>query len=546
MAVAEVTESLPPDAVEAVTRVRKAYANLAARCRDDPAAFCQYVLRDPQQPPGHTTIRLSPMHCRWHDLVTTYPRTLIMSHREAGKTVQLSVGRVLWEIGRNPQIQVAILSASQKKAADIIVSIRGYIERSPEFRRVFPEVQRGDRWTDSAFSLKRPIPSKDPTVWATGVEGAQLLGTRVDLLIVDDILTADNTRTDAQRRKIIGWFESTAVGTLTRKARVVVIGTPWHPDDLLHHLARIKAGSPGLERPVWRFERFPVMDEAGVPLWPEAWPMDRIIARRAELAGTPFEFARQMLCQARDEEDAFYKREWVEDCVAAGEGLEYVYHLNPNDLPLGASVWTGVDPSTGKHKDSGDLTAMVHLLRYATGELLLLGVEAGRWRSPDLARRLAEVKERYHGTIVVEDAGQQRMFIDLVRGQGIRVRAFDTTGKSKPLMLQAVASELANTRIIIPSQEGGKLPEHVESLLHDVLYYVPDQHTGDRLMALAIAVASSRRMSHEYETNSDVQTFRRIPQPLPGVTAQPALPPGPPSPPVDTGIDESVFDQGDD
>jgi hypothetical protein len=289
-------------------------------------------------------------------------------------------------------------------------------------------------------------------------------------------------------------------------------------------------------RPVWRFERFPIMDPAGNPMWPDIWPADRIETRRAELSATPFEFARQMMCQARDDEDAYFKRDWVDECLERGDGLEYPFHLDPADLPLGATIWTGVDLSTGKNADRGDLTAMVHLLRYASGELLLLGVEAGRWRAPEIARRLAEVRDRYKGTIYVEEAGQQLLLIDLVRNQGIPIRAFGTTGKSKALIIQAVASELANGRIILPNV-GGKVPESVDSLIHDVLYYVPDQHTGDRLMALAIAVAASRRMGRVAKT-TEIQTFR---------TGVPEQAPAKPSAPgrVDTGLTDDIFDQGD-
>src|SRR5262249_34545038 len=158
------------------------------------------------------------------------------------------------------------------QATKLCRAIAKYVEQSPELRRVFPKLLKSLPWTSTDLVVQRPFVSKDPSVQATGIHG-NILGARIDLLILDDMLDFENTRAPALRGELMDWYKSALVGRLTADARVICVGTAWHPDDFLHQLA--KSGN-------WVARRFPVVDERGKSRWPEAWPQARIEAKREE------------------------------------------------------------------------------------------------------------------------------------------------------------------------------------------------------------------------------------------------------------------------
>ena len=84
--------------------------------RDDAAVFTRLVLKDEL---NGERILSTPMHGDWHDLAGQHDRLVLMSHVESGKTQQLSVGRVLWELGRDPNTRVAVVSNTAGQAVKI-------------------------------------------------------------------------------------------------------------------------------------------------------------------------------------------------------------------------------------------------------------------------------------------------------------------------------------------------------------------------------------------------------------------------------------------
>lgn len=445
---------------------RRLRAQLAA---EDPAEFCAFVLRD-ERTGGPVTMR--PMHEAWHGLCDRNPRQVIWAHVESGKTQQMSIGRVLWELGRDPTRRIAVVSNTHGQSAKVVRTIGQYIESSEELRLVFPNLRPSTPWTSTQLTVGRNTRSKDPSVQACGVHG-NITGARLDYVVLDDILDYENTRSFALRQDLWDWFHATVVGRLTEWARAVAIGTAYHPDDMLHRLVR--------PTNVWVGARFPVLDARGNSTWVERWPTARIDARRLELGAA--EFARQMMCRARDEEEARFQREWIEVGLENGRGKSFVDRLDI--VPDGWGAFTGVDLGVAQGEKS-DLTCLFTLLASVDGLRQVVNVESGRWSGPEIVRRIADAHRRYQSVVYVENNAAQDFVVQFAREHGrIPVRAF-TTGKNKAhpeFGVEGIAVELQNGRWIIPNGEDGKLHPEIEAWINELLYYSPTEHTGDRLMA---------------------------------------------------------------
>jgi hypothetical protein len=487
--------------------------------RTDPALFCGHVLRHDRT---GKPITMATMHDEWHGLMSAYSRLILWSHVEGGKTTQLT-GRLAWEIGRDTHKRFAIVGISQGAASKILVSVQKYLE-SEQFKEVFPEVKPGPLWTKTAFTVKRNVYSKDPTLQAVGARG-HIVGARLDGVILDDVIDHQSTRTPEQRRETLVWYLSEIVGRLTEDAFVWVVGNAYYSDDFMHELA-LKHG--------FRWARYPVANDQGEPNFPGEWTKERIRKKEDELGGkgSP-EAKRQLYCVPRSDESSRVQQAWIDACLARGEGLGMPGRISPERLaelsvPLDperpeagyipATTHTGVDIGVGKGKKHAK-TVRFTLLRYPTGDMRVVGLEAGRWSAPEIVSGILADQERFNSLVAVESNGAQKFLIDNAReedkGAEMTVLPHNTgSNKNNPVLgLESVFADLARQRFIIPSvrTEGGRLigatPE-IREWIQGMLDYSPDAHTSDFLMACWIARENARlvHVGHEL-TNVDVKVL---------------------------------------
>lgn len=455
---------------------------LAKAARRDPAVFAQFVLRNEET---GKPIRLAPMHVDWHDRLTEHKRVVIWSHTEAGKTMQISVGRVLYEIGKNPNIRILVVSDTAERAKKIVKALKGYIETSPEFRAVFPEVVPDKSlttgmWRSDAFNVKRTTLAKDPTVQVVGFEGS-ILGARADLILIDDYLTPETTYSEHMREKGHAWLKGVIEGRRTKDGRLWFIGNAWHHDDAMHRYAK--------ERRT-KAERYPVRNARGESSWPEVWSQDRI-DEELENRG-PIEGPRTLLCQTITDEDRRFKQSYIERALRQGDGHQLYYSLEI--VPEGWRTVTGVDLAVSKKNAGGETSILTIAVENRTGRRRIIGLEAGRWGGPEIVERIISAQHRYNSIVIVESNAAQayiRQFV--VDRSAVPVKALYTgANKGDPAFgLESIATEMSQGKWEIPNVGGqlvgGTFDPEIQKLINEMIAYDPKQHTGDRLMSMWFA-----------------------------------------------------------
>lgn len=405
-------------------------------------------------------------------------------------TQQISIARVLWEVGHNPNLRVVIVQATIGLAEGIVTSLKNHIEHNPKVRKVFPHLRPGDEWTTTQFTVERDGNLKDPTVTAVGAEG-NILGRRIDLLIIDDGLTLENTRLDSRRTSFLRWLQSTLFTRLEPGSRVVFIGNAWDEDDAMHYYAKVRT---------WRAFKFPVRDpKTGRPLWPERWPQERI---DAFVEDNPLEAARALDCDASTDLGSRFRKEDIIKSVNQGRGMfgsrNEIYHYT--ELPRGWVIATGVD--LGLKKEIGsDYTAITTWGKSPEGKKVILHIERGRFSYEEIITLIIDNHERYNSYIFVESVAAQRFIVDAVRSQAahVPVAYFFTAGRgefgnkhSARFGIESVARDLARGVVVVPAVEGSPpdteqgVSPNASILFSEARKYspkTPKMHHGDVLMS---------------------------------------------------------------
>lgn len=204
-------------------------------------------------------ITMAKHHILWTALICNprIKRLLIISPPGSAKTsvVFAYIGAY---VGVLPENSVIVSSVSDEVAEKRSLYIRNMVE-STDWKKLFPGVSRNKsmKWEQQEWSLSRAGklegPRLHPTMRSYGV-GASITGSRADLIIADDILDFDNTRTAHQRETVHSWFHNSLLSRLKVDGRVIVIGTSWNQQDLY---AQIRAGADG-----WVICHTPLLSEA--------------------------------------------------------------------------------------------------------------------------------------------------------------------------------------------------------------------------------------------------------------------------------------------
>lgn len=379
-----------------------------------------------------------------HDSMSYEPgylnRVLINVPPEHAKSTTFTVNYVVWLIHKNPDIRVVLVSKGLKLAQDFLYEIKQKLT-SPVYRemhlRFAPEGGWQDpdgSWTNDRIYVRGKNSDgvqKDPTVQAMGIKG-QIYGRRADLIILDDIIDADNSReVDTQLRKINRDISSRLPSDQEGGGLLAVLGTRVAPMDIYRVLGEMEDGD---FRKVWTYFRMPAVLDYGngdsdtwVTLWPEKWNGPSLSRRRVD-SGWNLYFQ-----QLDVDDDMTFKAEAVNASV---NGLRFPGPMTPEGKghrPGGMSglyVAIGLDPAA-----SGSTAIVVAGLEPDTLKRFVID----GWNKPnatatDIIQKFKDFTDLYRpNEWVIEKNAFQRFLtqlpdiVDYARARGVKITPHHTT-----------------------------------------------------------------------------------------------------------------------
>lgn len=180
-------------------------------------------------------IRMTNAHATMMDHISgDNNRTLLLCARGLGKSVVLQ-SYICWYILRNPNARCIIVSDSDNKARSFMRAIKQTME-SQKIIDVWGDV-RGAVWTDHEISLagKTSI-TAEPTLQCLGAGSGACTGRHCELLVVDDLVSFDSTRSELQRERTREWYLTSLLPTVMMDGAIIVAGTRYHFADIYNTL----------------------------------------------------------------------------------------------------------------------------------------------------------------------------------------------------------------------------------------------------------------------------------------------------------------------
>lgn len=333
------TPKKQPDAMRGVLERTLAIADVRLRdavpmaektrveaARSNEIAFIEYVIRDASRRP----IVCEGFHREWHSHIDAHARAYIEAPRDHGKTAQM-IGRILYEIGRNPNIRIKILCQGDATAKKRLAVIKTYIDNSAEYKRVFPHVKRSTRvkdWSASTITVERDGTAPDPTVEAVGITTAGT-GGRADLILADDVVDERNAITQPALREVVKeHFFNVWTNLLEPDGRVIFICTPWHSADLTQDLKKGNVYAVLSHTVGPNFE----------PVWPSKWPAEALKLRRDDIGQRRFDRAFRAVVYS--DEELTFQRSAITRAVSRVKTI--------SDVPRSLTRYMGIDLAISK------------------------------------------------------------------------------------------------------------------------------------------------------------------------------------------------------
>lgn len=531
---------------ELVESAQENLFRLAGAARADLPSFFSFVIREEVT---RKRIECLPMQRVIFRFVEHFERCVLRMPPGFGKTYAMAAF-CLRRIGIEPTTRGVVISASQAQSQKVVSMVSDYIETSHELHLVYPGLRpsprESDPWTQTQITVDRPPGIRDPSLSAVGLHG-KLPGARLNWILIDDLLTEENTATAELCQVTNRWVGSTVLSRRDiRGTKIITTNTSWHPKDLTYTLE--KAGWPTLSIDIYGDIVFkntcaddmtdglppplegdfdtddirpsdvnpkshrltahdhPRYNPAGpqdggewrdkqdvVPIWPERYGVDEIAKLKKDYVSDPKQFDQLYRNRPRGESSKV-KEDWFEKCKRAAReaGIyDYATEWDTNDGP----TFTGVDIGVGE-KPGHDRTAIFTFALLPDMRRRILRIDSGNWLGNTTIELLGLHHAAFHSIIRVENNAAQ----DFLRQWALQMNVSlplrgAPTGRNKWSRdhgIESVLIEVDNGAWLVPNDASGSVHEAVQRWADGIDDYDPTKHTSDELLACWLAREQAR------------------------------------------------------
>lgn len=252
-------------------------------------------------------MKLQPFHLRMMKHQLENRNSLTMSGRGIGKSYLLNTAYTITHVLRDRNITIAVITASLPQSKAFVSELKQYFEEGTTIYEIWGDL-KGAKWSETEFMLDRTKTRKESTVTAGSMTAsANLISRHFDLLILDDIVSQENSQTRTQREKLKTYIYNVVFPLLEKQSKyagIKAIGTHYHPDDLW---VTFKAGS------MFKALNIPTIRKKGgqeYSIWEWKQPITDLINMREQMGTIAFNM--QYQAKVIKGGSGIFKREYIQ------------------------------------------------------------------------------------------------------------------------------------------------------------------------------------------------------------------------------------------
>jgi hypothetical protein len=244
------------------------------------------------------------------DIEKTTREGLFLLPRGHLKSSVISVAKTIQYILRNPNVQIAIISATASKANDVLQEVKFHL-LSTKLVELFPEIlwedpRKASVWREDVIAVKRTRPGV--SVKTYGIDG-EITGAHFDVMIYDDMQSGKNSTTALQIDKVLQAYRN-GRSILEPGGIRLIVGTRWKREDvyqwMIDHNYRYMLRNA--TRNKFTKEPCHIDDPDAEPIFPEKFTIELLRQTRFE-QGSYF-YSLQYENEPLNKEDIVFKAEW--------------------------------------------------------------------------------------------------------------------------------------------------------------------------------------------------------------------------------------------
>ncbi len=202
---------------------------LAALIRESLALFSREVLG----------LVIAPHMLEWDEMINSVSRFSCLAARDHGKSVFFSYAYPIWRAVTEPGCEVYLFARTQEQAMEYIEiilygrgNLKGLVD-IPALAHLAPSAALGGRSKDKTERATRSdLRLKNGSRIRAVSFGKAIRGRHPKYVVCDDVLNDEDMWSETVRRKNIEYFKSAIVNMPPPDGQIIVVGTPYHMNDL--------------------------------------------------------------------------------------------------------------------------------------------------------------------------------------------------------------------------------------------------------------------------------------------------------------------------
>ena len=412
--------------------------------------------------------QLNMHHIEWGDLVMHHKKLCVEATRGHGKSYYFSNAYIVWQLYRYKKPKTMqfsmrptksssnrgfLFSFSLQQSVDLIEILKSTIESNDILaERLMPQNTKEGAWASTNITCRN-----GSRLTGKGF-GSSVRGAHPYFIVVDDGLKDNVIYSSLQRQKSIDYFHSVIMNMIIPGGQTIVVGTPFHAQDLYGDL-KTKKG--------WFVIEYPAIFPNGKILWPQRFSYQTLMDMRSTQGNIIF--SRENLCRPIVSDASIFSLDVLRQSIIRMDN--YCLVRSRDDFPRKFDkVVVGADFAISSAVGADFYCYTVFGIGEDNG-MWLLWIEIGKGRKYDEQLQILRgINARFRPDVMVFESNVfQQIFSDGATDYGMPVVSHQTGTEKNDLSKGWLAIAIAMERGLFHIPTGDEFSRKMKDIIFDQL-----------------------------------------------------------------------------